>query len=230
MPAILPDIPVAEAAIIELTNSVRAREKLGPVAPDKALTIAARAYAAYLAKSKAFSHTADGKQPADRAAAAGYDHCQIAENLALSSDSRGYEPRALAKQTIEGWLNSPGHRANLLAPYVTGIGVAIARVPGKDPAFVMVEMMGRPMSLATEFQVSNATKEGVRYTLSGDVQTLEPGMGQTHTVCQPKILQFEKAGSKALTQHFDAANGQVYTVHQNGSAVTVEVTARDKVK
>ena len=230
MPAIVPDIPAAEAAIIEMTNSVRAREKLAPVAADKALTIAARAYAAYLAKNNAFSHTADGKQPADRAKAAGYDHCQIAENLALSADSRGFEARALAKQTIEGWLNSPGHRANLLAPYVTQIGVAVARVPDKDPKYVMVEMVGRPMAMASEFQVSNATKEGVRYALSGVAQLLEPGMGITHTICQPKTLAFEKAGAKALTDHFDAANGKVYTVRQKGSAVTVEVTARDTVK
>jgi hypothetical protein len=230
MPAIAPDIPVAEAAIIEMTNSVRSRENLSPVAANPALTIAARAFAAYLAKAKAFSHTADGKEPADRATAAGYVHCQIAENLALSADSRGFEARALAKQTIEGWLNSPGHRANMLAPYVTEIGVAIARVPDKDPKYVMVEMVGRPMALATEFQVSNATKEPVRYSLAGDAQTLEPGMGITHTICQPKALQFEKAGTKPLANHFDAANGKVYTVRQKGGAVTVEVTARDTVK
>ena len=230
MPAILPDIPVAEAAIIEMTNSVRAREKLAPVAASPALTSAARAFAAYLAKTKAFSHTAGGKEPSDRATAAGYDHCQIAENLALSADSRGFEARALAKDTIEGWLNSPGHRANLLAPYVTDIGVAVARVPDKDPKYVMVEMVGRPKALATQFQISNATKDSVRYTLSGEAQTVEPGMGIMHTVCQPKIIQFEKAGAKALKDRFDAANGQVYTIRQKSGAVTVEVTARDKVK
>ena len=230
MPAILPDIPVAEAAIIEMTNGIRQREKLGPVAADKALTIAARAFAAYLAKTNTFSHTAGGQQPSDRAKAAGYDHCQIAENLALTADSRGFEARALAKQTIEGWLNSPGHRANLLAPYVTQIGVAVARVPDKDPKYVIVEMVGRPMTMASEFQVSNATKDSVRYALSGEAQTLEPGMGITHTVCQPKTILFEKAGVTALTDHFEAKDGQVYTVRQKSGAVTVEVTARDRVK
>ena len=230
MPVVLPDIAVAETAIIEMTNSVRQREKLLPVASDKALTAAARAYAAYLAKTNKFAHDADGHQPSDRASASGYEHCQIAENLALSSDSRGYDARVLATHTVEGWLNSPGHRANLLAPGVTDIGVAVARVPDKDPKYVMVEMFGRPRALASEFQVSNATKGPVQYALSGEAETIDPGMGITHTVCNSKTITFQKAGSKPLSQQFEAKNGQVYTIRQKAGAVTVEVTARDKVK
>ena len=230
MPAILPDIPSTEAAIIEMTNGVRTREKLGAVAPDKALTAAARAFAAYLAKTNTFSHTADGKQPSERAAATGYRHCQIAENLALSADSRGFEARTLAKETMEGWLNSPGHRANLLAPYVTDIGVAVARVPDKEPKYVMVELFGRPQSLATEFQISNATKMSVRYSLASEAHLIEPGMGIRHTICQPKTIAFEMAGGKPLLSHFDAKDGQVYTLTAKSGAVTVEVTARDRVK
>ena len=230
MPIVLPDIAVAETAIIEMTNTVRQREKLLPVASDKALTAAARAYAAYLAKTNKFAHDADGHQPSDRASASGYEHCQIAENLALSSDSRGYDARVLATHTVEGWLNSPGHRANLLAPGVTDIGVAVARVPDKDPKYVMVEMFGRPRALASEFQVSNATKGPVQYALSGEAETIDPGMGITHTVCNSKTITFQKAGSKPLSQQFEAKNGQVYTIRQKAGAVTVEVTARDKVK
>ena len=230
MPVVLPDIAVAETAIIEMTNSVRQREKLLPVASHKALTAAARAYAAYLAKTNKFAHDADGHQPSDRASASGYEHCQIAENLALSSDSRGYDARVLATHTVEGWLNSPGHRANLLAPGVTDIGVAVARVPDKDPKYVMVEMFGRPRALASQFQVSNATKGPVQYALSGEAETIDPGMGITHTVCNSKTITFQKAGSKPLSQQFEAKNGQVYTIRQKAGAVTVEVTARDKVK
>ena len=230
MPIVLPDIAVAETAIIEMTNTVRQREKLLPVASDKALTAAARAYAAYLAKTNKFAHDADGHQPSDRASASGYEHCQIAENLALSSDSRGYDARVLATHTVEGWLNSPGHRANLLAPGVTDIGVAVARVPDKDPKYVMVEMFGRPRVLASQFQVSNATKGPVQYALSGEAETIDPGMGITHTVCNSKTITFQKAGSKPLSQQFEAKNGQVYTIRQKAGAVTVEVTARDKVK
>ena len=69
MPAILPDITATEALVIDYTNKIRQREKLGAVHQDKALAIAARAFAQYLAKTKTFSHTADGRQPAMRARA-----------------------------------------------------------------------------------------------------------------------------------------------------------------
>lgn len=230
MPAVLPDIPAAETAIIEMTNSVRARDKLGALAPNKALTAAARAFAAYLAKTSTFSHTADGNEPSRRATAAGYEACQVAENLALSEDSRGFEARALATQTIEGWLNSPGHRANLLAPGVTEIGVAVARVPGKNPKYVLVQMAGRPMSLATEFQISNATRDKVTYVLSGKSEVLEPGMGITHTVCVPKEIAFQKAGATALKDRFEAKHGAVYTLRPKAGGVTVEVRKRDVIR
>ena len=127
MPAILPDITATEALVIDYTNKIRQREKLGAVHQDKALAIAARAFAQYLAKTKTFSHTADGRQPAMRASAAGYKYCRIGENLALSKSAVGFEAKALATGTIEGWLKSLEHRANLLAPYVTDIGVAVTK-------------------------------------------------------------------------------------------------------
>ena len=99
-----------------------------------------------------------------RASAAGYKYCQIAENLALSASSLGFEAKVLAAQTIEGWLKAPAHRANLLAPYATDIGVAVARVVDKEPKYVVVQMFGRPQALSTEFQISNRTTEKVRYS------------------------------------------------------------------
>ena len=112
MPAILADITAAEAFVIEYTNKVRQRENLGAVHQDKALAIAARAFAQYLANTKTFSHTADGRQPAMRASAAGYKYCRIGENLALSASSLGFEAKALATGTI----GTPASRASLTYP------------------------------------------------------------------------------------------------------------------
>lgn len=231
MPAILPDIPQTEALVLELTNKVRQREKLGSVKTDKALIVAARAFAAYLAKTDSFSHTADGKQPSQRAEAAGYKPCQLAENLAMSESSQGFAAQKLASETVDGWLNSPGHRANLLAPNVTDIGIAVARVPASsDAKYVVVQMFGRPQSLAVEFQVSNATKDRVTYALSGKSHTVEPGMGIRHTVCEPKTIEFRSAGKAAMTGSYSAANGTVYTVTGKNGAVKVEVKARDTIQ
>ncbi|MEQ1710072.1 MAG: CAP domain-containing protein, partial [Hyphomicrobium sp.] len=140
----LPDVPQVEVAIVELTNAFRREHKLGEVKANAALAKAARDYAAFLARSGTFSHTADGREPSARAESAGYQYCQVAENLALNLDSRGFESRALAGQAVEGWKNSPGHRKNLLAPHVVEIGVAVVRAPDKDPKFISVQVFGRP--------------------------------------------------------------------------------------
>jgi hypothetical protein len=230
MPAILPDITATEAFVIEITNRVRQREQLEAVQQDKALTIAARAFALYLAKTDTFSHTADGRQPAMRARAAGYKYCQVGENLALSASALGFEAKALATDTVAGWLKSPTHRANLLAPYVTDIGVAVEKVADKKPKYVVVEMVGRPQALSTEFQISNLTTETVRYSLSGAVRTIDPGTAVPHSVCDPKVLEFLSAGSTAISGQYAAENGKVYTVSQKADAITIKVKARDKEK
>ena len=142
--ATLPDLPQTEIAIVEMTNAFRKESRLGEVKPNAALTAAARAFAEYLAKTGKFAHEADGRQPAQRAEAAGYRYCLVAENLAMNLDSRGFETRALARAAVEGWKNSPGHRANMLQPTVTEIGVAVARAPDKDPKFISVQLFGRP--------------------------------------------------------------------------------------
>lgn len=232
MPALLPDVPTTEAMVVELTNKVRAREHLGAVKADPALAAAARAFAAYLARTNTFSHTADGRQPVQRAQSAGYQPCQIAENLALSESIEGFDAPTLARETIDGWLNSPGHRANLLARHVTQIGVAVARVDAvKSPKYVVVQMFGRPAALATHVQISNATKDQLTYTVSGKFHTAEPGMSIRHTLCTGnEPLEFRSSGKRLLSEKFTAQDGKVYTLKLTQGAPKVEVTTRDSVR
>ena len=56
--ATLPDLPKTEIAIIQMTNAFRREQKLGTLSSNKQLAAAARAYAAYLAKAGALSHSA----------------------------------------------------------------------------------------------------------------------------------------------------------------------------
>src|SRR6185436_10673336 len=121
----LPDLPQTEIAIVEMTNAFRKENRLGALKPNAVLAAAARAFAQYLAKSGKFAHEADGREPQQRAEAQGYRYCLVAENLAMNLDSRGFESRQLASEAIEGWKESPGHRANMLQAGVTEIGVAV---------------------------------------------------------------------------------------------------------
>jgi uncharacterized protein YkwD len=142
--ASLPDLPKAEIAIIQMTNAFRREQKLGTLSSNKQLAAAARAYAAYLAKSGALSHTADGRSMDARVREKGYRFCWLSENLSWRRDPKGYTTSALAGTVITGWKNSPGHRANMASPKVTQIGVGIARTAGPTPEFYSVQIMGRP--------------------------------------------------------------------------------------
>ncbi|HEX2840274.1 CAP domain-containing protein [Hyphomicrobium sp.] len=231
MPAVLPDTPTVEAAIIEMTNAYRGKQKLGALTANADLTKAARAYAAYLAKNGQFSHTADGRQAGDRIASAGYVWCQVGENLALHVDSRGFESRVLAQKSVEGWINSPPHRANMVAPYMTDIGVGVARANNKDPKFISVQLFGRPQSLQYEFQVSNTTKQSVSYSFAGEEHEVQPSYAVTHSACNPSEISFDTFGSKRLSMRYEALDGLVYKLKPDpASGVRVEITPLERLR
>lgn len=229
MAVVLPELPKVEAAIIEITNTVRTEAKLGTVAANPALTAAARAYATVLAKSGKFSHDADGSL-SDRTERTGYRHCTVAENLASFQDSRGFESRALAKSAMEGWLNSPGHRQNLMSPPMTEIGVAVAKTADKDPKFILVQLFGRPQSLSLTFQISNSSPQAVQYRLGDKLHDIPSKMAITHQTCATSALTFFSPAKKEFGGAFEASDGKTYTVQLTPTGLTVDVTQRQTVK
>lgn len=212
----IPDLARTEAAIIQLTNEFRRTERLAPVVRNAALDQAARLFAAYLAKTGRFAHEADGRQPADRVKASGYQYCTVAENLASNLDSRGYTAEKLSGEAIEGWKNSPGHRKNMLLATVTEIGVGVARAPDADPKFLSVQLFGRPASLMFQFQVANRSVSPVTYSFGGKSQDLEPRVTATHQACEPGEIRFERAGSwltgTKIDGRYPAAGGALYVI------------------
>jgi uncharacterized protein YkwD len=107
------------AEVVGLTNRERARAGLPALSPDPLLAAAAQAHSADMAARDFYSHTApDGGGPRDRAAAAGSARRTIGENIACGQRS--------AADVVRGWMNSPGHRANILEPDFTHIGVGFA--------------------------------------------------------------------------------------------------------
>ncbi|MGW2516738.1 CAP domain-containing protein [Streptomyces sp. NPDC001617] len=118
------DLARTTAEVVELTNRERARAGLRPLAADPRLSAAAQAYSTDMAVRAFYSHTSpEGTQPWDRAAAAGARHRSIGENIACGQRSPA--------EVVDGWMNSPGHRANILKPDFTHIGAGFA---GGGPA------------------------------------------------------------------------------------------------
>ncbi|MEV5875227.1 CAP domain-containing protein [Streptomyces sp. NPDC052101] len=107
------------AEVVALTNAERGRAGLPPLAVDPLLTVAAQAHCADMVARDFYDHTCpDGSQPWDRAAAAGSRLRAIGENIACGQRSPA--------EVVDGWMNSPGHRANILKRDFGHIGVGFA--------------------------------------------------------------------------------------------------------
>jgi uncharacterized protein YkwD len=106
--------------VLDLTNAERQNAGLAPLSLSPELAESAQDYSQVLATSGCFAHTC-GPVPdlVDRDAAAGYTGwSSIGENIAA-----GY---ATPQDVVAGWMASPGHRANILSPRFTEIGIGLA--------------------------------------------------------------------------------------------------------
>lgn len=187
-----PDLPKVEIAIVEQTNLFRAKNSLGLVKRNWQLDLAARQFARYLAKTRKFSHTADGRKPSERISATGYKYCRISENLSLRGSANGFNSGNLAEIAVNGWKNSPIHRRNMMHPGMTEIGVGVAKTPGTHN-YLSVQLFGRPDSFRYTFEIRNTTKFNVRYSLAGRKSYLFARTRKFITACNPKKLQFHSS-------------------------------------
>ena len=99
----VPDVAAVESMVIEATNRFRAEEGRNAVAPERHLDAAAREFAAFMARTDRYGHNADGREPADRAKAHGYDYCLVSENISYQYSSLGFRTGELATRLVEGW-------------------------------------------------------------------------------------------------------------------------------
>ena len=133
-------------AVISETNAYRAAKSLPALQDNATLGAAATAYAKFLAEKEAAGHTADGKTPAKRVVAQGYQMCFVAENM--WGGWRRPDPMSLdevTRKAMEDWKRSPGHNANLLGKQSLDIGVGAAawRQSGDRVVFRVVQVFGK---------------------------------------------------------------------------------------
>ncbi|MFI6125019.1 CAP domain-containing protein [Streptomyces sp. NPDC051064] len=112
-----PSATTAQATVLTLVNQERAKVGCSPVTTSASLTALAQDFSEDMAARDFFGHTdPDGATPWDRAAAAGV------QSLGGENIARG---QADAQAVMDAWMNSDGHRANILnCDYKTlGVGV-----------------------------------------------------------------------------------------------------------
>jgi|SRR3989344_4905892 len=134
---------VIQSEIISLTNAQRAQNSVGALVENKQLDVAAQQKADNMAKFSYFSHNGpDGKTPWEWIGESGYDYQYAGENLAVRfTDS---------KDVVVGWMASPTHRANIVKPAYTDVGVGIAQGMYKgEPATFVVQYFGKQANHVT---------------------------------------------------------------------------------
>ncbi len=122
------DADLLEAAIFYETNRQRVSYGLPELAFDHALNVCAHNHSADMVKHRFFSHTGPvpgKKTPADRLTQVGYTNCYSAENIAYAAANATYA--AVARYVVEDlWMNSAGHRKNILSSRYTHLGCGVA--------------------------------------------------------------------------------------------------------
>ena len=112
----------ATARVVELVNDERSKAGCKPLTVNAKLTKAAQAHSKDMADHRNMSHTgSNGSSPDDRIKAAGYDWNSYGENVAY-----GY---STPESVMKGWMDSPGHKRNILDCSYKEIGVGLAQ-PG----------------------------------------------------------------------------------------------------
>ena len=149
------DATIVERYILEYTNRERAAEGRTLLSHDSAISDISREHSKNMAESGEFEHVIDGDDPNDRALDAGYDcrdylpdgsyFYGLGENIALFPKVKTwqevYDPSgpvttwsvlsfyrsesSMAEAMVQGWMDSPEHRAGLMEPRSRRIGIGV---------------------------------------------------------------------------------------------------------
>ncbi len=141
---------ISPSEVIRLTNEKRAQNGLSPVAENSALSAAAIAKGQDMLSKDYWAHFApDGTSPWSFFIKFGYKYKYAGENLARDFSS--------ASGAVEGWMNSPTHRENILNPNYKeiGIGVVEGDLSGADTTIV-VQFFGSRSSTAPVIPIAKA--------------------------------------------------------------------------
>ena len=109
-------ISAIEQAVLDLTNAERQKAGLSALKTDSNLMNSAREKSMDMSSNGYFSHTSPTHgSPFDQMKAHGVSYSSAAENIAMGQRT--------AEAVVKGWMESPGHRQNILTPDFTHIGI-----------------------------------------------------------------------------------------------------------
>lgn len=186
---------VLPGEVIALTNDERAAYQVSTLTDNALLDAAAQAKAEDMAAQGYFAHIGpDGKEPWAWMSEAGYTYRSAGENLAVRfADSR---------DVVNAWMASPTHRANIIKPVYTEIGVGVAQGMFQgEPATFVVQYFGTPADVAVAAPISpqpiSVAQESLPGASSAQVQGAET---EAATSAAPAAADVRPAAPEAPSQ------------------------------
>lgn len=131
---------ITSSTVISLANQARSEAGLGTLTANSQLASAAQAKANDMLAKQYFSHnTPSGDTPWTFIKASGYSYVTAGENLAIDFTE--------AESVQTAWMNSPGHRANIMNKTFQEIGIGIAKgMYNGHQTTIVVQMFGTPIA------------------------------------------------------------------------------------
>jgi uncharacterized protein YkwD len=128
-----------ERLVLDLTNEYRSSYGLPMLVWDDRLAHAAQLHSADMAYNNFIGHDgSDGSNIGERITRAGWEWRIVKENVAVGQ----YTPYIV----LDGWINSPGHRSNMLSDDITYLGVGFYFLEGSQFFYHWTQKFGTPLS------------------------------------------------------------------------------------
>lgn len=198
------------------TNRHRAENGVAALRHDATLDAAAQAKLQDMFRQQYFAHESpDGVGPAEVIAEAGYAYIQVGENLALGNFADD-------RELVQAWMDSPGHRANILEGSFAEIGIAVGSglYEGKI-TWIAVQEFGRPLSDCPQVDAAlgaqiDADKAELRM-LEAEAQALKAELEETKRPRTPEERD-------AYNAKVDAYNALVREINRLVGQIQGEIT------
>lgn len=162
--------------VVKYTNEHRAQNGLRALSSNTKLNLSALRKAQDMFDKQYFEHDSPtGVGVDDLAKNVGYSYIMIGENLALGNFEND-------KVLVQGWMDSPGHRANILGGKYTEIGVAVLKGTYQGrPTWMAVQHFGKPLAdcaspsenIKNQIEINNARLTQLESELSAQKSDLE---------------------------------------------------------
>jgi len=194
-----PQASLTRAGVIRLTNVQREKYGVSLLKENTKLNASAETKAQDMLKNQYFSHySLSGIGVGNLVESAGYEYIAIGENLALGNFEND-------EVLVQAWMDSPGHRENILNAQYQEIGVAVVKgIFNGQSTWLAVQHFGLPLSacpqpdkiLSTEIEKNQNQIEALRKTLETlqiEIQGMRP---KRSSVYNQKIEEYNNLVSE----------------------------------